>query len=130
MTIRISQDVYDAIAARGAFGETPDDVLRRAFDLAPRAAARRGRRGSVRLTDLDGLPLGIATVVGDKDPRLVVKLRGAPVAMWRLAGLDGAGRAEVRRAAVDFARQHGVGRPEALIDRALAAAGGSSQAEG
>lgn len=32
-TIRISEEVWEAIAARGKFGETEDDVLRRVFDL-------------------------------------------------------------------------------------------------
>ena len=32
-TIRISEDVWNAIAAKGRFGETPDDVLRRVFKI-------------------------------------------------------------------------------------------------
>lgn len=32
-TIRISDEVWDEIAERGKFGETPDDVLRRVFGL-------------------------------------------------------------------------------------------------
>ena len=32
-TIRISGPVWDEIAARGKFGETPDDVLRRVFGI-------------------------------------------------------------------------------------------------
>lgn len=120
MTIRISQDVYDAIAARGAFGETPDDVLRRALDLPPRPV-RRTRRGAVRLTDLDDVPVGVATVVGKTSPRLVVKLARAPVAMWPLAGLDADGLAGVREQAVAFARGHRAGGDvEAQIDAALA----------
>ena len=35
MTIEISQPVWDAIATRGKFGESVDDVLRREFDLPP-----------------------------------------------------------------------------------------------
>ena len=38
ISIQISQPVWDAIAARGKFGETPDDVLRRQFVL-PQADA-------------------------------------------------------------------------------------------
>lgn len=33
ISILISQPVWDAVAARGKFGETPDDVLRRQFGL-------------------------------------------------------------------------------------------------
>ena len=32
-TIRISEEVWNEIAKRGKFGETPDDVLRRVFNL-------------------------------------------------------------------------------------------------
>lgn len=32
-TIRISDEVWEEIAARGKFGETDDDVLRRVFDI-------------------------------------------------------------------------------------------------
>ena len=32
-TIRISEDVWEAMAKRGKFGETPDDVLRREFGI-------------------------------------------------------------------------------------------------
>ena len=35
ISVQISQQVWDAIAARGKFGETPDDVLRRQFELPP-----------------------------------------------------------------------------------------------
>ncbi len=123
MTIRITQGVYDAIATRGTFGETPDDVLRRVLGLDPRdRAVQRSRRGSVRLSDLDDIPRGIATVVGSRPPRLIVKLSGAPVAMWPLRD---DGRAGVRAAAVAFARQHGAsGDVEAQIDAALDEAGG------
>ncbi|HUA68710.1 MAG TPA: hypothetical protein VMA13_09195 [Candidatus Saccharimonadales bacterium] len=34
-TIRISEEVWAAIAAHGKFGETEDDVLRRVFKLSP-----------------------------------------------------------------------------------------------
>jgi hypothetical protein len=35
-TIRISDEVWDNIAERGVFGETPDDVLRRVFGIKNR----------------------------------------------------------------------------------------------
>ncbi len=48
-TIRITEEVWREIAARGVFGETEDDVLRRVFKLekAPmsEAALKSGRRG-------------------------------------------------------------------------------------
>jgi len=36
-SISISQPVWNAIASRGKFGETEDDVLRRVFGLSPRS---------------------------------------------------------------------------------------------
>ena len=48
-SIKISDAVWEAIAERGKFGETENDVLRRVFDLAPEDASERftknGRRG-------------------------------------------------------------------------------------
>ncbi|MEX2374031.1 MAG: hypothetical protein WD942_00370 [Dehalococcoidia bacterium] len=41
-SIRISEEVWQAIAARGSFGETEDDVLRRVFHLADRVENEEG----------------------------------------------------------------------------------------
>ena len=57
-TIQISDAVWNAIAERGKFGETEDDVLRRVFNLPPknepeqpaRSRRRNGRRGPRRAT--------------------------------------------------------------------------------
>jgi hypothetical protein len=38
-SISISQSVWNAIASRGKFGETEDDVLRRVFRLPPRSTS-------------------------------------------------------------------------------------------
>src|SRR6266576_5063658 len=53
-TIQVSDVVWQAIAERGKFAETEDDVLRRVFHLAPGTAgngtvttARLGRRPSL-----------------------------------------------------------------------------------
>src|SRR5689334_3397961 len=37
--VKISEPVWQAIASRGKFGESVDDVLRRVFDLPPRTGA-------------------------------------------------------------------------------------------
>ena len=46
-TIKISDEVWSAIAERGKFGETEDDVLRKVFSLSPAtrpvSSGRRGR---------------------------------------------------------------------------------------
>ncbi len=50
--ITISDQVWNAIAERGRFGETEEDVLRRVFDLSPlppeRRISRSGPRGRGR----------------------------------------------------------------------------------
>ena len=38
-TIKVSEDVWNAIASQGKFGETEDDVLRRVFKLPPDSSA-------------------------------------------------------------------------------------------
>ena len=44
-TIRISEDVWNAMAERGKFGETPDDVLRRVFAIKePSKKMKTGNR--------------------------------------------------------------------------------------
>ena len=39
-TVRISDEVWNAIAQRGKFGETPDDVLRRVFNIEKKETTR------------------------------------------------------------------------------------------
>ena len=44
--VRLSDEVWEAIADKGKFGETEDDVLRRLFKLPPaKGSGRRGPRG-------------------------------------------------------------------------------------
>jgi negative regulator of replication initiation len=52
-TIRISEAVYEQIAKRGVFGETPDDVLRRVFKLTPKTSTTMtgGRRSPRKATN-------------------------------------------------------------------------------
>ncbi|MBT4512457.1 MAG: hypothetical protein HOC20_09650 [Chloroflexi bacterium] len=55
-TIRISDEVWDKIAERGVFGETPDDVLRRVFgikdtaSIATQTGKKRQRYATNRMT--------------------------------------------------------------------------------
>ncbi|MDC0190232.1 hypothetical protein OAJ77_03265 [Rhodospirillales bacterium] len=49
--IRISEEVWDAIAERGKFGETEDDVLRRVFGMGDSLVPRNSRRASKRSTN-------------------------------------------------------------------------------
>ncbi|MFQ5640044.1 MAG: hypothetical protein ACE5IR_18855 [bacterium] len=47
-TIRISDEVWNAIAHHGKFGETPDDVLRRVFEIEPVDKLALRRRATTR----------------------------------------------------------------------------------
>lgn len=54
-TIRISNEVWNEIAKRGKFGETPDDVLRRVFKISEEPSAElkifhRNRHATNRMT--------------------------------------------------------------------------------
>lgn len=53
-TIRISDEVWDEIAKLGKFGETPDDVLRRVFNIKQGSSKGRGtmrqRQATQRVT--------------------------------------------------------------------------------
>ncbi len=46
--ITISEPVWQAIASRGKFGETEDDVLRRVFDLPASSDPKEGQSHSTR----------------------------------------------------------------------------------
>lgn len=45
-TIRVSEEVWQAIAKRGKFAETEDDVLRRIFELPPNPTAEDSKTPS------------------------------------------------------------------------------------
>lgn len=47
-TIRISDEVWEEIAKRGKFGETPDNVLRRVFKIDERSNPIEGLKSVVR----------------------------------------------------------------------------------
>jgi negative regulator of replication initiation len=53
-TIRISDDVWNAMAEYGKFGETPDDVLRRVLKISPntiRISEKKRRPGKMAFID-------------------------------------------------------------------------------
>lgn len=102
-TIRISAEVWEAMASVGKFGETPDDVLRRVFNIAHKAEASFGgtgvrgpRMASKRMSArVDGQELQVA--FGDGASKT-----------WKLPKRDDkAAIRRVREAAVEFARENG-----------------------
>jgi hypothetical protein len=102
-TIRISEKVWDEIAKRGKFGETPDDVLKKVFNLAPTVVNdvdvskktiidRARRRMSARVTD---------------DGYLMVEFLGGQSNKWKLPSkADKNGIRKVKRLAVEFAENN------------------------
>src|ERR1700730_19267694 len=58
-SIRISDQVWEAIAQRGKFGETEDDVLKRVFSISP-----ANRSDTAVLSALDHASPGSARVTG------------------------------------------------------------------
>jgi hypothetical protein len=116
-TIRVSTEVWDAIAARGKFGETPDDVLRRVFLLRqPR------RRGQGRIRHRQATQRMAARV---SDGHLVVAFKDGASRTFPLPRQgDRPTIRKVRASAVGFARENGgtLGQQHAVM-KALTQAG-------
>ena len=116
-TIRISDEVWDALTKVGKFGETPDHVLRRVFRIGgePRGAGPSKRRiATQRMTSkVDG-------------QELVVAFAGGASKRWSLPKRDDkVGIRRTRDAAVRFAEENGAtvyGQVNA-VKRALTEAG-------
>ena len=114
-TIRISDEVWNAIAAKGKFGETEDDVLRRIFEIKnsnqafvatakPATNETKGnrtfgwkeRRAEVKMYQ---------TVEGNK---LVLEFETGQRNEWTLPSKeDSAGIRKVQDLAVEFVRKNG-----------------------
>ncbi|MFQ5602568.1 MAG: hypothetical protein ACE5HS_04805 [bacterium] len=97
-TIRISNEVWMAIAERGKFGETPDDVLRRVFNIKPveKANMRPRKSAAHRMT---------ATV---EDGRLLVTFSNGAAKTWSLPFKENKRELRVvREKAVAFAERNG-----------------------
>jgi len=98
-TIRISDEVWNAIAKVGKFGETPDDVLRRVLKVDEEGLATgapRQRVATNRMTPkVDG-------------QQFTVAFAGGETKSWPLPRRDDKpGIRRVRDSAVEFARKTG-----------------------
>ena len=107
--VRISDEVWEAIAASGRFGETEDDVLRRVFGLRPAGAdvARNGRkgRGKRRFAEKRMSPRV-------QDQQFIVEFEDGIRNQWPLpAKTDKRGIRSLRDAAVKWALDHGGSDP-------------------
>lgn len=111
-TIRVSDEVWNAIAGEGRFGETEDDVLRRKYGVSPAdrilsqqvKGGRRGR-GNVRYATKR-----MSTHV--KNNRLVIEFEGGANKRWPLPAVSN--RSDIKRVrdeAVAFAKAQGATDP-------------------
>lgn len=113
-SISVSEPVWEAIASRGKFGETEDDVLRRVFGvpplssanaaphIAPTAPATRKSNGPRRSFATDKLSSYIS---GNE---LRVSFASGPSSSWKLASKnDKTALRAMRDAATSFAKKHG-----------------------
>ena len=110
-TVKISDAVWAAIAERGKFGETEDDVLRRVFDLpsrnAERPQMRSGRRG--RGNRRYATKRMSARTEGGE---LLVEFEDGTANRWKLPHPSEKGDIKrLREEAVAFALEHGATDP-------------------
>lgn len=131
--ILVSDAVWEAIANRGKFGETEDDVLRREFKLPPNPKSSNGHPGpdlsriaSKRASS--GPRQRIATrrmsaYVGGN--QLYISFQDGPACSWALPSPnDKAAIREVRDKAVAFALENGASYGQKLaVMKALTAEG-------
>ncbi len=114
--ITVTDPVWEAIASRGRFGETEDDVLRRVFGLppalAPNSAATlhqpsaiptaRRATGPRRSLATDRMSANIS------NGHLHVSFSSGPTSSWALPSpTDKASLRAVRDKAIAFANKHG-----------------------
>lgn len=113
-TIRISDEVWAAIAERGKFGETEDDVLRRILEIpeAPQTVSRP-RGAKIRMSaGVDGNDLAVSFATGARE-------------RWPLPNRnDREALRTLRSEAVSWARSQGASPgQEDAVKKALTSAG-------
>lgn len=115
-TINVSEPVWQAIATRGKFGETEDDVLRRVFSLPPASV----HDSTVSAQDTNPVPSRVRKYSPRKlyattrmsshigNNMLHVSFDGGASKSWLLPSpADKIEIRKVRDKAVDFARENG-----------------------
>jgi len=117
-TIRVSEDVWNEIAKRGKFGETPDDVLRRVFGID-----RTKEPGEIQSPRRRVATHRLSAAV--KDGRFSVRFDHGPVREWKLP--PRADKQSIRKTtyeAMEFAEKKGATEGQILaVRKALTNAG-------
>ncbi len=109
--IRISEEVWQAIAESGKFGETEDDVLRRVFGLEP-ATRSVGGPGAGRIGRGNRRLATKRMSARVEKHSLIVDFHGGPRHEWRLPNQSNKGAIKkVRSEAVQFALKNGASDP-------------------
>jgi len=110
-SILVSEPVWQAIASRGKFGETEDDVLRREFKLPPNSKEAIASDALSRSRNATGRPRGhfatrrMSAYVGSN--QLHVSFQDGPSKSWPLpTKADKAAIRDVRDKAVAFALEN------------------------
>ncbi|MGC8491200.1 MAG: hypothetical protein ACP5SH_05625 [Syntrophobacteraceae bacterium] len=119
-TVRISDEVWDEIAERGAFGETVDDVLRRVFKIGE--AKDQTLRVQTKIRERFATQRMSARI---DDGCLVVAFENGASNKWLLPPKDDKNRIRsVRNQAVEFASRNGATEgQENAVRKALTDAG-------
>jgi hypothetical protein len=101
-TIRISGRVWDEIAKRGKFGETPDGVLRRVFNIVEEVNSQPTLAGSRERYSTQRMSTGI------NGEFLLVDFADGSSSKWPLPPRDDKNALRtIRSQALSFAEQHG-----------------------
>jgi len=103
-TIRISEDVWNAMASVGKFGETPDDVLRRVFGIADSVSASGSVEAPRPLRRLSQTRMTTKIV----DGKLLVRFEGGKSREWLLPDKNDKMEIKyIREQAIEFATSNG-----------------------
>jgi hypothetical protein len=124
-TIRITDEVWQAIAARGSFGETEDDVLRRVFELEePAMKAQVMEAGRIGRGNKRFAHRRMSTRVSDG--QLIIEFEDGAREQWELPEMDDKkGIRRVLDAAAGWALEQGASDPGQTnaVRKALTTAG-------
>jgi hypothetical protein len=104
-TIRISEEVWNEIARRGAFGETPDIVLRRVFQINQPLLRKSALYSSTSKRSRYATDRMSANIEGD---RLAVMFHSGPVKEFKLP--DRSNKREIANLTsnvMEFVKQNG-----------------------
>ena len=126
-SIRISEEVWEAIAERGKFGETEDDVLRRVFMIEDNASGTRSpsdarpvRRVGSRSEHFARHPMHTKVYSGEPADRLLVRFSdGGAEEQWDLPTdrSDKSRIREVMNAALRFGEENNASKGQLFAIR-------------